>query len=415
MSHKKPLLIVFFTVFVDLLGFGILIPVIPELLANPQSPFFLLHNHSLSEGYILLGFLTAVYPLSVFFAAPILGQLSDRFGRKKLLALSLAGTSASYVIFAIGIITRNIPLLFASRILDGITGGNIAIAQAVIADSTAPENRAKNFGIIGAAFGLGFIFGPYIGGKLSDPTVLHWFNATTPFWFAACLAMVNTISVIIFLPETNRLLQLGKKITPIQSIHNLIRAFSNIDVRALFIATFLFQAGFSFFATFSSVFLINRFQFTQGNIGDYFAYIGLWVAFTQAFIVRRFPKSVPPHLILRYGMLVTAFGLLLYFFVGNAWELLLVTPIFAIANGLTQVNLVGLISRSAGSTIQGEILGVNSSVQSLAQLIPPMLSGYIAASISPESPVLISVIVIGLAGLTFWLIYKPSNNSVYYK
>src|SRR5260221_10571641 len=123
---KHPMFVILFTVFIDLIGFGILIPIIPQLLANPHSSFFLLpKNMTLSQGYILLGFLTGIFALGQFFATPILGQLSDKFGRKPLLAFSLIGTFLSRILFGIGIITANLPLLFFSRLLDGITGGNI--------------------------------------------------------------------------------------------------------------------------------------------------------------------------------------------------------------------------------------------------------------------------------------------------
>src|SRR5258708_23139481 len=160
--RSNPLPVVIFTVFLDLVGFGILIPVIPQLLANPHSEFYLLPaNLRPSQGYIMLGFLVAIFPFMQFIATPILGQLSDKYGRKKILAFSLVGTCLSYLIFGFGIFARNIPLLFLSRAFDGVTGGNISVAQAAIADVTTKEDRTKSFGLIGAAFGIGFIIGPY--------------------------------------------------------------------------------------------------------------------------------------------------------------------------------------------------------------------------------------------------------------
>jgi DHA1 family tetracycline resistance protein-like MFS transporter len=201
-SYKFPILL--FTIFIDLLGIGILIPVIPQLLANPASSQYLFSpSLPLSTAYIIYGFLAAAYPLALFLAAPILGQLSDRFGRKPILVISLLGTCVGYFVFAFAIITKNIPLLFLSRIFDGLTGGNISVAQAAIADITQPENRAKSFGLVGAIFGIGFILGPYIGGILSDPAVVSWFSAATPFWFTAILSFCNALFVFFFLPETH--------------------------------------------------------------------------------------------------------------------------------------------------------------------------------------------------------------------
>ena len=180
--RRNPLPVVLFTIFVDMLGYGILIPIVPQLLGDQNSIFSVLPTGmSIDDGYILLGFLVGIYPFMQFLATPILGQLSDKFGRRKILAIALSGTCLSYFAFAIGVITRNIPLLFLSRGFDGFTGGNISVAQAAIADISTPENRARNFGFIGAAFGLGLIIGPYIGGRLSDPNYISWFSPATPF------------------------------------------------------------------------------------------------------------------------------------------------------------------------------------------------------------------------------------------
>ncbi len=401
------MVVIFLIIFVDMLGFGILLPIIPQLLANPLSPYFLLPaGVPVTDGYIVLGFLTASFPLMQFLSTPVLGQLSDKYGRKKLLTVSLIGTVIARLLFAYGIMTRSIVLLFISRAFDGITGGNISVAQAAIADITEPHNRAKNFGLIGAAFGLGFIVGPYLGGRLSDPSVVSWFDAATPFWFAAGLSLLNVISVLYMFPETLKKTRADLVINWGKSFINIVEAVLDTKLRALFLTSFIYMSGFTFFTTFFSVFLINHFNFNQGNIGDYFAYVGLWITFTQVVITRRASSRFEETEILRFSIFGMAIALVLYFVPTVWWGILLVTPLFAICNGLTNANLTGLISRSTDSSRQGEILGIGSSVQALAQSIPPVLSGFIAAKLAPEAPIWVSALCIGIAGLLFWKMWR---------
>ncbi len=406
-SHN-PLPIVFLTIFIDLLGFGILIPVIPLLLADPTSPYFLLPKEfDIQQGYILLGYLLAVFPMMQFLAAPILGQLSDKFGRKRVLALSLAGTAVSYLLFAVAIITKNIPLLFIARAFDGATGGNISVAQASIADISTPQNRARNFGLVGAAFGLGFIFGPYIGGKLSDPSLVSWFDAATPFYFAAILSTLNVLGVLFILPETHKTQNKDLKINWGKSIHNIIHAYTLKNLKIPFLTVFLLNTGFTFFTTFFGVFLLTRFGFNQGNIGDFFAYIGILSAITQIFLTKRISSIFTDQQIIRVTIFGSAIGILLYFLTTESWQLFLVAPFLAFNNGLTFANITALISKNAGSEIQGEILGINASLQALGQAVPPLLSGYIAAKLSPETPLVVSSIFILASALVFLFLYKP--------
>ena len=404
---ENPIVAVFFTVFVDLIGFGILIPIIPLLLTDPASEFYILPSGmTINQGYILLGLLIGLYSFMTFLSAPIIGQLSDKYGRKRLLIISLIGTGIGYIIFALGIVLRNIPLLFISRALDGITGGNISVAQAAIADVSKPRDKAKNFGLVGMAFGLGFILGPFIGGILSDPSVFSFFKATTPFYFAAILTSLNILSVIVFLPETNKYRNIKAKVRLNQSIHNILKAFTYPDIRLLFSTIFLFIAGFTFFTSFFGVFLIVQFNYTQSQIGNFFAYLGIWIALTQGGITRYLSDKVSSHKVVRIGLFGMGIALLLFFFPKMAWQLFLVAPFFAVFNGLVQANMTAIVSSAATAEVQGEMLGINASIRALAQAVPPVLSGLIAAQLTPGTPILVASTVVIIAGVTY-LFYKP--------
>jgi len=397
---KKSLGTLFFTVFLDMLGIGILIPIMPQLFANPNSPYYLLHSSSVTNGYLLLGLLTAIYPIAVFFAAPILGQLSDKYGRKPVLVVSLFGTSIGYVLFAVGIAIGSLPLLFISRLIDGITGGNISVAQAAIGDVSTKEDRAKNFGMIGAAFGLGFILGPFLGGKLADSTLVSWFTIQTPFYAAALFAFLNTLSILSFFKETHHERTI-EKINFAESLKQISAAKRHSDVRTLFLTNFLMSAGFAFFTSFFNVFLTNKFGFTEGQIGNFFAYIGICVVITQAVITRAFAKRFKDTQILTYSYFATAFFLLCYLLPTKSSQFLFVTPLFAMANGLTQANTMALLSRRSDPRLQGEVLGINAGFMSLAQAIPPLIAGVIAAVFSPAVPIIIGAGMIGIAGVFF--------------
>ncbi len=406
-NRRRPLPVVLLTIFIDMLGYGILIPIVPQLLGNQESVFSVLPpGMTPATGYILLGFLVGIYPFMQFLATPILGQMSDRFGRRKILVLALSGTCISYVAFAVGVITRNIPLLFASRAFDGLTGGNISVAQAAIADISTPETRSRNFGFIGAAFGLGLILGPYIGGKLSDPNLVSWFSPATPFWFAAGLSLINVITLTTIFPETLKTFKQKMRIDWLQSFRNLGRAYTLKVLRIPFISTFLFQAGFSFFITFFSIYLINKFLLSQGAIGDIFAYFGIWAAISQVFVNSNVSKWFSESNILKISLIAFAGCIALFFAPKSVWGLLFLLPFFAMFYGLIQANFPALISKSVGPENQGEILGVNSSINTLGQSITPILSGYIAALITPSAPLVVASVSIFAAGLVMWLFYR---------
>lgn len=415
----KALPAVFFTIFLDVLGVGILIPVLP-LLVVPGPERVLPADWSISSGFILLGWLTAIYPLMQFFATPILGQLSDRYGRKKILAISMFGTALGYFLFAVGILTKNIPLLFASRALDGITGGNISVAQAVVADVTPPKDRTKRFGMIGAVFGMGFVLGPYLGAKLASPGISFfgifstpsWFGAATPFWFTGALSLINVMLILFMLPETHKHMVKNLQLKVGQSVQNIVKAASHPGLRVVFPSIFLYWGGFTFFTTFFQVMLFDRLGFTQSNVGDYFAYVGIWIAITQALLTPRLARKFQNYQILRISLAGTGAALFALLIADNTAQLLLMTPFFALFNGLTMANSVSLVSKSADKNVQGEVLGINASVQALAQSIPAVISGYVA-TIGVNTPIIVGGSIMIVSGLVFWLLYRPNRHLVH--
>jgi len=400
MKNKKySILTIFFTVFLDLLGLGIIIPILPALLLDPIGGILPI-TYSFSARTLLYGFLIASYPLAQFFGAPILGALADSRGRKKLLILSLFGTVVGYAVFIAGILTGNILLLFLGRALDGFTGGNISIAQSAIADISTEETKARNFGLIGMAFGLGFIIGPYVGGKLSDPAVVSWFTYATPFYLSIFLASLNVLLVVLNFPETIAKVRLVK-VNAFTGFSNIRKAFSYKNLRVMFLVVFLLTVGFNFFTQFFQVFLYGKFKFTQSQIGDFFAYMGLWIAISQGAVLRPLSKKFKSAKILSVSIILLAISFPFLLIPKDRFWLYLIVPFIAIFQGLNQPNGTAIISNLSDKDKQGEILGINQSISSLAQAIPPIIAGFVT-SINLNLPIWFAALSTFLA----WIVFK---------
>lgn len=393
MDNKKVLSIIFITVLIDMLGVGILIPIFPILATTPQ------YNIS----YITLSWLLATFSIAQFIFTPILGQLADNYGRKKLLAISIIGTSISYLLFTIAIYIKNIPLMFIARALDGVTGGNIAIAQTVIGDISDPQDRAKNFGLIGVAFGIGFIFGPVVGAMLSNHNIIPWFNIYTPFLFASILSAINTFLVLIFLKETGII-----KNNPIilsKSLTNLKKAFITKQLAIVFSSIFLFNCGFTFFTSFWGVILRVSYNFTQTEIGNFFAYTGLWLIIAQGVVVRKLSKSAIDYKILKISLLGTSLTLIAFYCltikseVNYLW-IYFINAFFAVFVAITRSFSNSLVSRISPELIRGETMGINTSTFALAQAITSILSGYLASYHAP-----MTILVGSICALISWLLF----------
>lgn len=394
-----PLLLV---VFLDVIGFGIVIPVLaPLLLENTQ---ILSPDVTYGQRTFLLGLLTSVFAIAQFFGSPILGALSDRLGRKKVLTLALIGRTIGYIVFAYGVSANNIWLLFISRTFSGFSAGDMAVAFSAVADLSKREDKAKNFGLISMVFGLGFIVGPFFGGKLADPSVVSWFNNSTPFYFAAAVTFLNVVAVKLFFKETLNT-SISSKISLLSGIKNLQKAWKLENLRTIFIVIFLLMFGFSLFMQFFPVYLLEKFNFGPSQIGDMFAYMGICNALAQGLVVQPLSRRFSSETILSFSQLGFAAILLVILVPKEAFYLYFILPIVAIFQGLTQPNVRAIVSNLAPPQAQGEILGVNQSVMSASMAIPPVLAGTIIA-LNINLPIIVASSMIFLSWVIFVLKFR---------
>lgn len=405
-SADKSLLIIFFTAFMDLLGIGIVVPVLGPLFLDPTHGLFP-YTYSLQLRTLILGILVGLYPFGQFFGAPILGAISDRIGRKKVLVLSLIGTFFGYILFGFGVVLKNFWILFAGRLIDGFTGGNISTVYSVVADVSDEKSKPKNFGLIGVALGIGFILGPFIGGVLSDKTVVSWFSYATPFWFCVALSFLNVLFVSFFFKETLKE-KLHSRVDVFTGFKNIYLAFKMENLRIMFLVTFLLGFGFNLFAQFFSVYLIQKFRLNQAQIGSFFAYIGIWIAISQGGVTRFVAKKISSVKVLPVAAFLLAVSLFILIFPSRKMELYLILPLIAIFQGLVQPNGISIISNLAKENSQGEIMGINQSLQSIAQTIPPIIDGVIIA-MNIHLPMIAAASCTFLAWFIFVFLFNKSS------
>ena len=362
---RSPLLVIFITVFIDLVGFGIVIPVLPYYAegtrfgATPRQ----------------VGLLFASYSVLQLFFAPVLGRLSDRHGRRPVLLVSLLGTCAGFLILGFA---TTLWMLFLGRIIDGISGGNISTAQAYIADVTTKENRAQGMGLIGAAFGLGFIFGPAIGGILS-----RW-GINIPFLFAGGLAFANTILLYFTLPETvTRDHPARISAAAGRGWHQLVVSLRNPRLGFVLMIYFLSIVAFSIMTATFSLFLMFRLGYDAFHNGWIFAFVGVISAIIQGGLIGRLVKRFGESLLVIIGVLLFSLSLFAIPFVTPATGLLVILTIGAatsIGQALSAPSLSSLASKSASAGEQGGVLGVMQSVASLARAVGPSLAAILIYS-----------------------------------
>ncbi len=390
-AEKKPFLVIFITVFMDLVGFGLVIPLNPYL------------AREFGADPLQVGLLMTVFSGLQFLASPIWGQLSDRFGRRPIILISVLGSAVSHLGFAYA---TNLAGLFLARGFAGLFGGNISAAMAAIADITKPEDRAKGMGLIGAAFGLGFIFGPFIGGitgGMGHAVSPHApFGSSFPALVAAFICFLNFLLALAILPETNprvlgRVTETLAKRKPRMAL--LWTMMKQPVVNHVLFIYFLMSLAMAHMEAALFMLVQDRFgwSITTASLG--FAYVGVIIALTQGGLIR---KTIPRFGEARSfigGLFLMALG---FFGVAGAsstvWLGVAVT-VMAVGNGFANPALLASLSLLTRQDQQGGSLGVNQSVSALGRILGPASGGWLYRGAGPSVPFLVAAVLVGLAGL----------------
>ncbi len=379
---KKRLLSIFLIVFISLLGFSIILPLLPY------------YAEAFGANSILIGLLVASYAAAQLIGAPILGRLSDRYGRRPILIVSTLGTLISLVMIGLA---HNIWMLFASRMLDGLTGGNISVAQAYITDVTDAKNRARGLGLIGAAFGLGFIFGPAAGGFMS-----RW-GYSLPAFVAAGMTLISLLMIIFWLsesltPERRQELQSSdRRSGPSINLRALAEALRRPKIGPLLHTRFFFAMAFSTFQTIFALYALQRFGLSAQSTGFVLTYVGVLSVIVQGFLIGRLTARFSETFLILASTGLMALASVGWAFAPSVIALLIVLAPMALAGGTLNTIINSAITQSAPPVEAGGLLGLSTSLESLTRVISPSLGGVLLQSIGPAAPGLFMALIL------FWL------------
>lgn len=390
MDKRK--LIILITVLIDVLGIGIIIPVLPY------------YVESFGAGPFVVTSLFAVFSLFSFFSAPVLGAWSDKIGRRPILIVSIFSTAIGWLVFASA---TNLLFLFIGRIIDGLAAGNFSIAQNYLTDIAHDEKeRMSNLGLIGGVFGIGFVIGPMLGGLLSS--ISHSF----PFWFVGALALINGFLAIAFLPETNKNKQTEKNVS-INPFVPIANSLKNKKLRAGFLALFIFGFAITIQHSILTIYTSDVFKFTAFSNGLVMAAIGIMMAVNQAIILKKVWMKYFSEKILTLGsLLAISIAFLLI-----SWPLMVCFVIAIIISTFTQsilrITMTSHIIKEGGEKDQGELMGVLTSIMSLSAIVGPIAAGWFYG-FSSRAPFILAAVLSLVAYLImrFEKKYQPQEFNI---
>jgi len=381
-NYRRSLTLLFIFVFVDVLGFSLILPLLPYYAAT------------FGATAEVVGLLLGVNALTQLLGAPVLGRLSDRFGRKPLLILSLAGTVAGFLMLGLA---RSLAMLFASRVVDGFLGGNISLAQAYISDVTEGKERTKGFGLIGAAFGLGFIFGPAIGGALAGGG-----NYALPALVAAGLSLLNLLGVLVWLPESLPRAERERRAREPRaafSLRALWEALSLPCVGPLLQTQLFFSLAFTLFETVFSLFARERLGLDARTTSFVLTYVGVLVVLVQGVGIRLLVRRFTDKQLVFGGSVLLALSLLAWAFSPSLGVLLVVLAPLALASGVLRVAVNTALTRSVWPEEVGGTLGLSAALNSLTRVIAPTIGGFLLGRVGAFAPGLLGALLMA------WLVY----------
>jgi MFS transporter, DHA1 family, tetracycline resistance protein len=380
---RSPLFLMALTIFIDFTGFGLVIPLLP---------FWAEH---LGANAVGVGLILTVYALAQFIFTPVLGSLSDRYGRRPIIIASLTIEALS---FALSALANTLPFLLIARFIGGLGASNIGSAQAVVSDVTPAKDRARGMGLIGAAIGLGFVVGPALGGLLAP------LGPALPFWVAMGVAIANMLLVFFFLPETrNRQVstQAGesREGNAFVLLAGWRQALRNATVARLVIINLLFTVAFTAMEAIFPLFTQHVFGWTAMQNGYVFTYVGFVIVIMQGGLVGQLVKRFGERSLLIVGLIMLGAGLALLSFSTQLALLLIALGILSAGDGMVSPTISALLSFASPSEAQGETLGFAQGIAGLGRVIGPLIAGTIYALGGPTSPFLIGAGLVLLAAL----------------